>query len=118
MKRKLKKDYTSLESIKNYLMTKTDMECSIVQDQWTTGDEMRLTPGKKCILIKKSGTAGAKVNLLESTIVDIHPVAPSNFINNLTQRGILAFIIHAVISGGQNTVANEVENYLIEIQEA
>jgi len=116
MKRKLSSQYNSLEEIMAYLKTKTDLELSIVQDQWITDGALSITPGKKCILVKQSVTAGAKVNLLESSIVDIHPVPPSNFINNLTQRGLLAMIVHTIISGSQNKVAEEIENSLLEIQ--
>ena len=116
MKRKLQPEYNSLENIKQFLKTKTSMDCSIQQDQWVDDGEMMLTAGKQCIVIKKSGTAGAKVVLKENNIVDIRPIAPSTYINTLTQRGILAMLIHAIISGSQNKVANEVENYLLKIQ--
>ena len=116
MKRKLQPEYNSLENIKQFLKTKTSMDCSIQQDQWVDDGEMMLTAGKQCIVIKKSGTAGAKVVLKENNIVDIRPIAPSTYINTLTQRGILAMLIHAIISGSQNKVANEVENYLLEIK--
>ncbi|MDY7395858.1 hypothetical protein UMM65_11430 [Aureibaculum sp. 2210JD6-5] len=75
-----------------------------------------LTAGKQCVVVKKSGTAGAKVVLKENNIVDIKPIAPSTFMNTLTQRGIIAVIVHAIISGSQNKVADQVENYLLEIQ--
>lgn len=116
MKRHLLSEYNSLETIKEYLKTKTDLELSIVQDQWITDGSTSLTPGKKCILVKKSATAGAKVNLLESSIVDIQPVPPSSFINTLTQRGVVAFVVHQIISGSQNKIANDVEDILIQIQ--
>ncbi|MGD1840991.1 MAG: hypothetical protein ACFB0B_08865 [Thermonemataceae bacterium] len=116
MKRKLLAPYNSLEKILAFLETKTDLALSIVQDEWVTDGSLAITPGKKCILVKKSATAGAKINLLASNIVDIHPVPPSRFVNNMTQRGILAFIVHALISSSQNKIANEVENCLLEIQ--
>ncbi|WP_117879635.1 hypothetical protein [Aureibaculum luteum] len=116
MKRKLQPEYNSLENIKQFLMTKTSMDCSIQQDQWFDDGQVMLTARKQCIVIKESGTAGAKVVLKENNIVDIRPIAPSTYINTLTQRGIVAMLIHAIISGSQNKVANEVENYLLEIQ--
>ncbi len=117
MKRKVKAEYNSLESIKKFLTTKTDMECYICQDEWHSDGEITLTAGKQCLAIKKSGTAGAKIVLLDSNTIDIKPIAPSRFINTLTQRGILALIVHGVISGSQNKVAEEVEGYILEIQE-
>ena len=116
MKRKLKSEFCTLESIKNFISSKTKMECSVQQDQWFNDGQLALTEGKQCVVIKKSGTAGAKVVLKENNIIDIRPIAPSRFVNSLTQRGIIAIVIHALISGSQNKVANEVENYLIEIQ--
>lgn len=116
MKRHLLPQYNSLESIKDFLTPKTHYELSIVQDQWPTGGSLHITPGKKCILVKKNGTSGAKIDLLEQNIVDIHPVPPSNFINMLTQRGFIAFIVDLIISGGQQKVAEEVEQHLMQIQ--
>ncbi|CAZ97511.1 hypothetical protein Q4603_18830 [Zobellia galactanivorans] len=116
MKRHLLSQYNSLEEIMEFLKTKTDLTLSIVQDQWVTDGSLSITPGKKCILVKKSATAGAKINLLESSIVDVHPVPPSTFVNNMTQRGILAIVVHMIISGSQNKVAEEVEKLLLEIQ--
>ncbi|MEW7280549.1 hypothetical protein ABW636_18330 [Aquimarina sp. 2201CG1-2-11] len=118
MVRKLKAEYNSLERIQKFLSTKTDMECSIRPDEWVTDGKLILTPGKKCLVVKKSGAAGAKVEFKESTIVAIYPIAPSSFINSATQKGIVALIVHAIISGGQKAVAEEVENYLCEIQES
>ncbi len=108
--------YNSLEKIKQYLTSKTQMDLSIVQDQWVTDDSLTLTPGKQCLVVKKSGTAGAKVNVLESGTIDVHPIPPSTFINNLTQRGILALIVHNIISGSQKAVAKEVLSLLQEIK--
>jgi hypothetical protein len=116
MKRHLLSQYNSLEEIMKFLKPKTDLELSIVQDGWITDGSLSITPGKKCILIKQSATAGAKINLLESSIVDVYPVPPSNFINSITQRGILAIIVNMIISGSQNKIAEEVENILLEIQ--
>ena len=116
MKVKLQDKYNTLEDVMAYLKTKTNLELSIVQDEWLTDGAVMLTPGKKCILIKKSAFAGAKVNLLKSNVVDIHPVPPSNFVNNLTQRGFVALIVDAIISGSQNKVAKEVETYLLDVQ--
>lgn len=113
---KVSNDYNSLEKINEFLKTKTELEVSIVQDQWATDGELIITAGKKCVLVKKSATAGAKINLLESNTIEINPVPPSNFINNMTQRGLLAVIVDAIISGGQNKVAQEVANHLLEIQ--
>ncbi|MGG6231501.1 hypothetical protein [Tenacibaculum sp. SDUM215027] len=114
---KLTNNYNSLEKINEFLKTKTQLEVSIVQDQWATDGELIITTKKKCILVKKSATAGAKINLLESNKIVINPVPPSNFINNMTQRGLLAVIVGAIISGGQNKIAQEVENHLLEIQD-
>ena len=118
MVRKLKAAYNSLESLQKFISTKTDMECYICQDEWFTDGKLILTPGEKCVVVKKSDAAGAKIEFKESTIVAIHPIAPSRFINMVTaKRGILALVVHTIISGGQKTVAEEVENYLLEIQE-
>ncbi|WP_136467478.1 hypothetical protein [Flagellimonas onchidii] len=116
MKIRVLDHYNSLEKINEFLKTKTELEVSIVQDQWPTNGELMVTIGKKCVLIKKSATAGAKINLLESNTIEINPVPPSNYINNMTQRGLLAVIVDVIISGGQNKVAQEVENHLSEIQ--
>ncbi|MEN7551297.1 hypothetical protein AAG747_25490 [Rapidithrix thailandica] len=113
MKRKLKQEYNTLESIKDFLATKTSLECFIALDEWIF-DEIRVS--RKCVVVKKSGIAGAKVVFEEANIVDIQPIAPSRFINTLTMRGLLAMIIQFIISGAQNKVAEEVENHLLEIQ--
>ena len=63
---KISNNYNSLEKISVFLKTKTKLETSIVQDRWLTGDELKLTIGKKCILVKKSATAGAKINIPHS----------------------------------------------------
>lgn len=109
-------DYNSLEKISEFLKTKSNLEISVTQDVWATGDELTLTTGKKCILIKKSATAGAKINILESNELEINPIAPNSFIYNMTHRGLLAVIIDAVISGGQDKIVQEIKNHLLEIQ--
>ena len=50
MKIKLTNDYNSLEMIKKFLETKTELEVSIVQDQWATDGELILTAGKNVFL--------------------------------------------------------------------
>lgn len=112
MKRKLKQEFNSLENIREFLETKTDLECSVTVDKWYTD---HFLTGSNCVLIKKSGTAGAKVVLLEDNIINIAPVAPSSFIHNASLRGFVAIIVHALISGSQNEVATEIENHLLEI---
>ena len=110
-------DYNSLEKISEFLKTKTEFETSVNQDVWATGDELRLTAGKKCVLVKKSATAGAKINMVGANKLEINPIAPSSFIHNMTHRGVLAVIIDAIISKGQNEVVREIENHLLEIQD-
>lgn len=109
-------DYNSLEKVSEFLKTKTNLEVSVTQDVWATGDELMLKAGKKCILIKKSATAGAKINMLDSSELEINPIAPSGFIHNMTHRGILAVIIDMIISKGQNEVVQEVKHHLSKIQ--
>lgn len=115
MKKYLSSEYDSLEKIVEYLKTKTTYNVSIEPDEWITDGSLILTPGKKCIVIKKNGTTGAKVNILEKSTIEIHPVAPSSFINKMVQKGILAIIIYQIIIGGQKNVVKEVEEYLMDL---
>jgi len=115
MKRKLKQEFNSLEHIKEFLETKTDLECSVTMDKWVTMDKRTISAKDNCVLVKKSGSAGAKVVLLDDNIINIQAVAPSTFIHNSTLKGFVAIIVRALISGSQNEVATEVENHLLEI---
>ncbi|MBW1297359.1 hypothetical protein [Aquimarina litoralis] len=116
MKKKLKSQYNSLEEIIKYLQTKTNYELSIKPDEWVTDGSLLLTPGKKCLVIKKSATAGAKINLISGSAIEIHPIPPSSVVNRITQKGLLAVIIYGLIIDSQRQVAEEVGKYLSEIQ--
>ncbi|WP_162556005.1 hypothetical protein [Reichenbachiella versicolor] len=116
MKMQLLKEYDSLEKIMEYLKGQMDYDISIEADQWITDGSLMLTIGKKCIIVKKSATAGAKIELLESSIIDIHPVTPHKFLDRALMRGILAMIVNSIISSSQVAVAQEVNNLLTEIE--
>ncbi|TPN81218.1 hypothetical protein [Aquimarina algicola] len=116
MKKHLQREYDSLEKIMSYLKSKTDLEISIKPDEWITDGSLMLTPGKKCIVVKKSATAGAKINIIDSSTIEIHPIPPSSFVNRATQRGILAIIMHAILLGSQEKIAKDVKNLLLDIQ--
>ena len=111
----LSSEYSSLEKIMGFLKTKTEYIVSIEPDEWITDGGLMLTPGKKCIVIKKNATTGAKVNVIESSKIEIHSVTPSSFMNRMVQKGLLAIIIYGIIEGGQKKVAEEVANYFEEI---
>ena len=113
MEKYLSCPYDSLEAIMAYLKTKTDYELSIRPDEWITDGSLMLTPGKKCLVIKKSATAGAKINLIKANMIEVHPIPPSSFVNRLTQKGLLAIIIYQIIIGSQKQVAEEMKRYFV-----
>lgn len=124
MKHKLQRQYSSLESIKQFLETKTDYQVKIVPDGWHTKDVKLFKTVNKCVLIKKSNSAGATISLSDDNVINIRPVPPGNYMNTLTaaaRHGVLRFnigiIVHHFISKSQREVANEITNLLSEIKE-
>ncbi|MEM6274616.1 MAG: hypothetical protein AAF735_05185 [Myxococcota bacterium] len=117
MKRKVRADHYSLEAIRDFLTSKTPWRCSIEIDQWPTDGQWMIDRHAKCVVVKKSATAGAKVVLIGDSLIDIRPIAPSNFFNALTQRGLLAFLVHWIIKWGQHAVAEEVEQKLMALED-
>jgi hypothetical protein len=113
MVRRLKQEFSDLEKVQAFLQRKSDMSCSIEVDQWV---DTIISAKNKCLLIKKSATAGAKIVMIEPTVVDIQPVPPSTFLNSF-RRGISAIILNALLEPGQIKVANEVESWLLEIEQ-
>lgn len=118
MRRMIHPERASLAAIKRHLEQSLKMTCTIRQDQWLVDGEIRITPGRVCVVVHKNPIAGAKVNLVEPGVVDIRPIAPSTFVNMATQRGLLALIIHLLIRGFQNRVAESVEDALLQLEPA
>ncbi|RZS93175.1 hypothetical protein [Aquimarina brevivitae] len=113
MKIKVENQFKTLEEIVAHLKNKTEYEISIRPDEWLTDDSWMLTPGKKCVVVKKSATAGAKIEFVNDNTIEVNPIAPSSFINRVVQNGIIAFIVYGIIIGSQKQVAKEVEAYFV-----
>ncbi len=124
MKDKLQKQYGSLESIKQFLETKTDYQVTIVPDGWHSKEIKLFKTVDKCILIKKSNSAGATVNLSNDNVINVRPVPPGSYLNTLTaaaRQGVfkldIGIIVHHFISKSQEKIANEIATILSEIKE-
>lgn len=113
MLRKINPQFASLDDVKSYVESKnTDFTYSIQVDQWV---ETFVQASNKCVVIKKSATAGAKIVMVEPGVIDVVPIAPSTFFNSF-RRGIGAIVLDLIIAGGQNKVANEVDGWMKEIE--
>lgn len=113
MLRKVKAQFSTLEELKSYIESKdASLKCSIQVDQWV---DTIISASKKCLVIKKTAIAGAKIAIVEPGVVDILPIAPSTFIDSF-RRGILAVILSLIISPGQQKVANQVDDWIKEVE--
>ncbi|CAN5172342.1 hypothetical protein BH09BAC5_BH09BAC5_13500 [soil metagenome] len=113
MVRKIKSEFATLEKLQHFISPKaTELKCSIEVDQWV---DTFVNGTDKCLVVKKSGTAGAKIVFVEPGVVDIVPIAPSSYINGF-RRGIVAMILSMIISSSQHKIANQVDCWIKEIE--
>ena len=113
MLRKVRAQFGTLEELKEFIEGKdASLKCSIQVDQWV---DTIVTASKKCLVIKKTATAGAKIAIVEPGVIDVSPIAPSTFINSF-RRGISAIILSLIISPIQKKVAYQVDSWIKEIE--
>ncbi|UYQ94381.1 hypothetical protein MKQ68_04665 [Chitinophaga horti] len=113
--RKVLPAFDNLDKLKSFIDNKSGgaFNTSIQIDQWV---DYIVDANKRCLVIKRSASAGAKVVFVEPNVVDIQPIAPGQFFSSF-RRGIPAFVVHLFISGGQWKVAHQVEEWILDIQQ-
>ncbi|WP_295119369.1 hypothetical protein [uncultured Chitinophaga sp.] len=113
--RKVLPAFDNLDKLKVFIDSKSGgaYATSIAIDQWV---DFVVNANQRCLVIKKSAAAGAKVVFVEPNVVDILPIAPSTFFSSF-RRGMAAFVVNLFINGGQWKVAHQVEEWILEIQQ-
>lgn len=113
--RKILPAFDNLDKLKAFIDGKAagTYTTSIQIDQWV---DYMVNANHKCIVVRKSATAGAKIVFVEPHVVDILPIAPGSFFSSF-RRGIGAFVVHLFINGGQWKVAHQVEEWILDIQQ-
>lgn len=113
MLRKIKPQYNTLEELKHYVEQKDpSLQCKIEIDQWV---DTLVKASNKCLVIKKSATAGAKIILVEPHVVGVEGIMPGHFFNNF-RRGIVAMALDIFTASGRNQIANQVDGWMKEIE--
>jgi len=113
MLRRIKPEYSSLESLKSFVEIKdSSLTCTIEIDQWV---DSIVKASNKCLVIKKSATTGAKIVLVEPGVADVWGIIPNHFLNNF-RRGILAVLLGWFTKSANVEMANTVDGWMHEIE--
>lgn len=113
MLRKIKPQFASLEELKSYVESKDQaVKCSIEVDQWV---DTIVLAANKCLVVKQSATAGAKIVIVEPGVIATSPIAPGTFFNSF-RRGVAAIVLDLIIAPGQKKVALQVDGWMKEIE--
>ncbi len=97
----------SLEKLLEELTQNNDYSYKIRRDMWSDD----FISHKKCIVVRKTATCGAKIRFLEPNVLEILAIRPSSW---LSTQGIIGSIIDLVVEKQQEEVVmntvNDIKN--------
>lgn len=114
MKIKVNQQYNQLERIKELIETSNPvLKCSIQIDIWV---EYIVKASVKCVVVQRSPNIGVKILLHPGAVAETETILPNHFLSRF-RSGVLAAVIHLVSIRGQDSLLEEVNGYLKQIEE-
>ncbi|MFX0558071.1 hypothetical protein ACOCEA_14820 [Maribacter sp. CXY002] len=114
----IKSKYNTLDSLKGFLETQTEYECTIDYDIWETRTDAN-NQMAQCLVIKKNGMNAVKVFHVNENTLKINHIVPNKMMNAYfgksvkTHRSILEIAADAIkqtlLKGPQQKAFEELE---------
>lgn len=110
---KIKPEFDTLDKVVEQVSKQTSLPCEKTFNKWKTNFNQ-----DQCGVITKSGAVGLKFEFVERNVLELEPVATSNFLISFTlSRGIVSSLVRMFLAGKQDAFLNEATAFFSDIQE-